>query len=598
MEKILANINDIKLRKKFVILFFLCVLLPMLTTNGFILWSAKQNMDKELAQRIENIADRLEWELQSEINEQISIADYLNRNSALQKFLTQKYPSASAYYESYVGLLENQVIQYYYTAQSAYRIVIVTGNESITNGSYFIKNSEVSKSSWRQAFTESGRNSYLYSYFEDGKESGGYIQKGRCIVLMQKLDYCGKDDMILLQLDYQSLLEQMELICEDADGYLMQGEQILLSTTDKTGMDKPFLAATDYREKGCSLQRTVSLYGQDLTICLTQDRASALGLIWQNKMLIMFLYFVNLLLPSLYIYISYRSLYDRVSLTQQYLERIQNDDYAVISCSVGQDEIGDMIQSYNTMALRIKELIEVVFKNKEREQNLEISRKQAELRALMSQLNPHFIFNALESIRMHSIIRQETETAQILESFSVLMRKNIQWNQDFVAIAEECDTVRRYLEIQKYRFGERFEFFLHMQPSCGNYRIPKFTIVTFVENACVHGIEKSVNGGSVTVMVSEDENSLYFEILDAGGGMEQEALEHLKQLILQADISYIQNAAKSIGIANTVVRLRQYYGETVTIDINSTAGEGTEICIQLPKQTKAGEEYDQSLAGR
>lgn len=598
MKKILANINDIKLREKVVILFLVCVLFPLITTNGFILWSAKHNMDKELAQRIENIADRLEWELQSEISKQLSIADYLNRNSALQKFLEKEYPSPSAYYESYVDLLENQVIQYYYTAQSAYRIVIVTGNDSITNGSYFIKTSEVNKSDWYTAFAKSQRSSYLYSYFEDGKASGGYIQKGRCIVLMQNLDYCGKDDMILLQLDYQSLSEQIALICDEADGYLISGNKILLSTTEKNSMDKPFMDANDYQEKGCSLQKTVSLYGQDLTIRLTQSRASAFGLIWQNKTVILFLYFVNLLLPSLYIYILYRSLFDRVFLTRQYLERIQNDDYAVISCDVGQDEIGDMIQSYNTMSLRIKELIEVVFKNKEREQNLEISRKQAELRALMSQLNPHFIFNALESIRMHSIIRQETETAQILESFSVLMRKNIQWNQDFVAIAEECDTVRRYLEIQKYRFGERFEFFLHMQPSCETYRIPKFTIVTFVENACVHGIEKSVNGGSVTVMVSEDENSLYFEILDAGGGMEPQALEHLKKLILQADISYIKHAAKSIGIANTVVRLRQYYGETVTIDINSTAGEGTEICIQLPKQTKAGEQYDQSLAGR
>lgn len=598
MKKILTNINDIKLRDKVVILFLVCVLFPMITTNDFILWSAKHNMDKELAQRIENIADRLEWELQSEISKQLSIADYLNRNSALQKFLEKEYPSASAYYESYVDLLENQVIQYYYTAQSAYHIVIVTGNDSITNGSYFIKTSEVSKSDWYTAFAKSQRSSYLYSYFEDGEASGGYIQKGRCIVLMQNLDYCGKDDMILLQLDYQSLSEQIALICDEADGYLILGNKILISTTEKNSMDKPFMDANDYQEKGCSLQKTVSLYGQELTIRLTQSRASAFGLIWQNKTVILFLYFVNLLLPSLYIYILYRSLFDRVSLTRQYLERIQNDDYAVISCDVGQDEIGDMIQSYNTMSLRIKELIEVVFKNKEREQNLEISRKQAELRALMSQLNPHFIFNALESIRMHSIIRQETETAQILESFSVLMRKNIQWNQDFVAIAEECDTVRRYLEIQKYRFGERFEFFLHMQPSCETYRIPKFTIVTFVENACVHGIEKSVNGGSVTVMVSEDENSLYFEILDAGGGMEPQALEHLKKLILQADISYIKHAAKSIGIANTVVRLRQYYGETVTIDINSTAGEGTEICIQLPKQTKAGEQYDQSLTGR
>lgn len=241
------------------------------------------------------------------------------------------------------------------------------------------------------------------------------------------------------------------------------------------------------------------------------------------------------------------------------------------------------------MALRIKELIEVVFKNKQREKDLEISRKQAELKALQSQLNPHFIFNALESIRMHSILKQETETAKILESFAVLMRKNIQWDQDFVTIEEEGDNVRRYLEIQKYRFGNRMEFYLHIQEECRKRLIPKFTIITFVENACVHGIEKSVEGGSITVMVSEDEESLFFEIMDQGRGMEPEELEHLKNLVKQADISYIQEAKKSIGIANTVVRLHQYYGKEVQIVINSTAQEGTEVCIQIPKAGKAGD---------
>ena len=93
----------------------------------------------------------------------------------------------------------------------------------------------------------------------------------------------------------------------------------------------------------------------------------------------------------------------------------------------------------------------------------------------------------------------------------------------------------------------------------------------------------------VTVAVSEDEESLLFEIMDEGRGMEPEELEYLKSLVQQADISYIQEAQKSIGIANTVVRLYQYYGDQVRIDINSTAQEGTEVCIQFPKMVKAGE---------
>ena len=100
----------------------------------------------------------------------------------------------------------------------------------------------------------------------------------------------------------------------------------------------------------------------------------------------------------------------------------------------------------------------------------------------------------------------------------------------------------------------------------------------------------------MTVVVSEDENDLYFEILDEGSGMEQEELESLSNLVKQADINYIQKAEKSIGIVNTVVRLHQYYGERVQIDINSTAQEGTEVCIRIPKNY--GEDDFEKAGGR
>lgn len=583
-KKIWMKVNNINLKGKVLILFVICVLFPLITTNGLIIWSMKQGLDKEQEQRIENIADRLEYELQSNFSAQLSIADYLDRNVMLKEFLEKEYPDETAYYEAYVQLMENQVIQYYYTAQSAYNIVICTENDTITNGTYFVRKQTVQNSSWYRAFENSGKNILLYSYYENGEESGGYISKGRRIVLIQKLSHCGDGNIIMLELDYQSVLENMERICDEADGYLVMEDKILFSTRDKNSRRKEFQNLESYEEKGCSLQRPMELYGQSMTLCLTEETAEAFGMIWEQKGYILLLFFLNLLLPSIFVYILYRSLHDRVSLTQKYLDRMQEGVYEVIPGENSEDEIGNMICSYNLMVLRIKELIEVVFKNKEQAQSLEIARKQAELKALQSQLNPHFIFNALESIRMHSILKQETETARILESFAVLMRKNIQWNRDFVSIQEECDNVRRYLEIQKYRFGDRLEFFLHIQEECRERMIPKFIIITFVENACVHGIEKSVTGGSITVVVSEDEEFLYFEIMDQGSGMEKDELERLRKLIREADISYIQGTEKSIGIVNTVVRMRQYYGEKVQIDINSTVGEGTEICIQLPKK--------------
>lgn len=595
-RKVFAKLDDIKFGGKFLILFFVCVVIPMITTNGYIIWSMKAGMDKEQNQRIESMAQRLEFELAAEVAKQISIADYLDRNVNLQEFLETKYEDASAYYEAYVELMENQVIQYYYTAQSTYSIVICTDNETITNGTYFVRRESVENSSWYREFVNSGRNIFLYNYFEDGKESAGYIERGRRIVLIQKLPHCGKDNLIMLEMDYNSLLESMEMVCEGVDGYLCIEDKILLSTRDKNSKYKEFWNLSELWDKGCSLEKSMELYGQRIDIFLTAERLGVFSMIKKQMVSIFLLYLANLILPSFFVYILYRSLHDRIELTQEYLARMEKGVYEVIPFEKGKDEISGMIHRYNLMALRIKELVEVVFKNKEREQGLEIAKREAELKALQSQLNPHFVFNALESIRMHSILKQETETARILESFAILMRKNIQWNKDFVTIEDECDNVRRYLEIQKYRFGDRLEFYLHLQEECKQRLIPKFVIITFVENACVHGIEKSVEGGSVTVVVSEDEKDLYIEIMDEGSGMEQDELNCLSSLVEQADIEYIQKAEKSIGIVNTVVRMHQYYGERVQIDINSTAQEGTEVCLRFPKNY--GEDDFEKAGGR
>ena len=585
-KKIWMKVNDISLRKKVLVLFLVCVLFPLVASNGILIWSIKQGMNKEQDQRMENIADRLEFEWKSSIAGQLSIADYLDRNSSLGEFLGREYRDATEYYEAYVQLMEDQVVQYYYTALSAYNVLICTENDTVTNGNYFIRKEMVQDSSWYRAFERNGRNILLYSYYEDGRESGGYIGKGRRIMLIQRMNYCGAGNVIVLELDYQSMLEKMEMICDGVDGYFCMQDQILLSTEDKGSGEKELRDMGEYRGKDYSLRREMELYGQDLTFYLTEEHSEVFSILLERKGFILLLYLLNLLLPSSFVYILYRSLYDRVAVMQEYLERMQEGVYEVIPGESGEDEIGCMMRSYNMMVLRIKELVEVVFRDKEQAQSLEIARKQAELKALQSQLNPHFIFNALESIRMHSILKQETETARILESFAVLMRKNIQWNHDFVTVGEECDNVRRYLEIQKYRFGERLEFSLHIQEGCREYRLPKFMLITFVENACVHGIEKSVAGGSVTVVVSEDKEFLYFEVLDQGSGMEPEELENLRKLMREADISYIWGTENSIGIANTVVRIRQYYGEQVRVEINSTAGEGTEVYIQLPKKRR------------
>ena len=581
MEKIRMSMDNIGLKQKIAILIIVCVFVPLITTNSFIFWNMKKRSDSEQQKTLENSINAIVYEFQNAVAEQTSIADYLCRDARLKNFLGTSYQSESDYYSAYIGLQRADVIQYYYTGQSAYGITVCTDNRTITNGSYFVKSDTVGDADWYQAFKNSSQQVMLYSFYEDGKKSGGYIEKGRHLVWIRKIEG-NTNDFVMMDFNYDRLLKKIQMESGSADCYICTDDTILFSTTEKNSQKKQMKNWSDSFLKECKKETELESYGKKFFFVLTEDHHGLSEVLNSQRYGLLLLYIMNLLLPCVVLYLFYHSLHDRIALTQHCMDQVKEGTYEVIHCEEGSDEVGSMICSYNLMIMRIRELIEVVYKNKEKQQNLELSKKQAELNALQSHLNPHFIFNALESIRMHSVLKKEMETAKILENFAALMRKNIQWSQDFVTVDEECENVRRYLEIQKYRFGDRLEFSLCIQDSARRYYIPRFVLITFVENACVHGIEQSINGGQITVVASEDGEDLYFEILDSGSGMEEEQLEKLQKTVSQIDISYIQTAKKSIGIANTVLRLRQYYQDKVQIEISSEIDEGTEICIRMP----------------
>jgi two-component system sensor histidine kinase YesM len=587
------RINNIKLKDKFLLLFIICVLVPLISTNGFLVSNMIASENTDGKRELENLADRVEYDIATQISNIISVADYFYTDIRVSDFLEEKYESGAAYYDAYLKLMESNVVQNFKSAETVENVMICTDNDTITNGTFFVKQENVRNSDWYQAFMQSGRQRLFYAFFEDGDNSEGYLDGGRHIVLIQKLDYFGGDDIMLLDVDYQKLFGTIRMAEQDIAVY--DAQKTLFSNTEAQAEGTEFAPKPVFDDHDIFLERTLENYGAQWKVHLSRNYYDVRRLMKDNTTSLLLLYGFNLILPTILMAVMFQSFKRRMYALNENMVQVREGVYEEISQAgdvqlsvqrmpAGTDELGNMIQTYNLMIRKIKELIEIDFKNREKQQNLEISRKQAELAALQSQINPHFMFNALESIRMHSILKNETETAKILESFAVLMRKNIQWNKDFVTIAEEMDNVSRYLQIQKYRFGDRLTYTVNVQKECETFEIPKFIIITFVENACVHGIEDSLTGGEVMVFVSEDETYLYFEIMDSGSGMNEEDLVALKAKIEYADISDIQKAPKSIGILNSVVRMRQYYGSDVVIDVNSTKDEGTEICVRIPKK--------------
>lgn len=182
---------------------------------------------------------------------------------------------------------------------------------------------------------------------------------------------------------------------------------------------------------------------------------------------------------------------------------------------------------------------------------------------------------------MKSLLNGEDETEEVLGKFALLLRQASRWDKDFITIREEILFVGSYLDIQKYRFEDRVAYEISVEECCMERMISKFGILTFVENACIHGIEKERKGGKITLDIRKAEGRLVIEVCDNGRGMDSGQAEQIQRKIQNASMEDLYSASH-IGMLNAVVRLKNYFDGDVIFEVSSAKGLGTKINISIP----------------
>ena len=345
----------------------------------------------------------------------------------------------------------------------------------------------------------------------------------------------------------------------------------------KTYYPVSIINKTDFEED-------IQVYGTDMSIKVVGKNRNLFVILMSYLPLILALLLVNILLPFFLVDSINKSFTKRLQEVSEAFDSIKDEKLVLIENPRGKDEIGSLMHNYNRMVFKINGLIEVVYKSIIKEQEMIVARQNAELLALHSQINPHFLFNALESIRMHSLLKQEIETADMVENLAKLQRQYVEWEEDNAEIVKELELVSTYLEIQKYRFGDRLSYELDVDEECENYKIPKLSIVTFVENACIHGIESKITPGWIFVRIYKKENFLYLEIEDTGNGIEEELAEELLAKMRNANMDMLKEKGR-VGIINACIRLKMMTKDEVKFDLESERGIGTIVTVKIPIDT-------------
>lgn len=574
------KLNNLKVSYKLLLLYIICVLGPIVFTNIFFINSILSNVREREMNALNSSVEKIVLELKKSVDDVLYMSNTILADSTLYDTLETKYAGVYDFYPVYNEFLRNYIARNLPVYKQVSAMTFYTSNDTIPNSNgYIYIDEEVKSREWFRKLDQTPAKSIVVSHIENGTHT---------LSLIQRLDqYTHKNNFVkIVKIDFrvQALNEILKREAFEGDLYIVnEDREIILSTvTDYNGGQ--FGAFPRFSDIKMSNGKSIIQKNIANTLSLREWNVIGVyndeilkGIIYESAIFIIVLASVSLLIATLITYWISRSFNKRLKIIGKFMNRLGNQNFDIINIDEGRDEIGELIRTFNKMSMQIKQLIQNEYESNLQRKNLEIERKQAQINALQSQINPHFLFNTLECIKMRSMMKKETETAQIIMYLSKAFRRMLVWEKDLVTVGDEIAYIEDFLKIQKYRFDDKIDYHIQVEDEVVNYKIPKMTLQPFVENASIHGIEGIKGKGEIRLEIHKVDGTLECIISDNGAGI---SLEHLNRIL--DGIRNEEQTHKSVGMRNVYKRLKLFYGDDVYFNIESWESGGTRIVIRVP----------------
>ncbi|MFB3168203.1 sensor histidine kinase [Neobacillus sp. 179-C4.2 HS] len=574
------SFHNILLKNKILIMYFFAVFIPIVLTNVIFYIVTIENVKKQQMQDSTLALQQINRDFSTIIDQAVGISSSLYTNLNLNLFLEKDYVSSIDYIERHNSFLRNYN-QSSPINPSINSIRFYTDNPSViySGGVYSIDSLQQELTNFKDALTNSNGSQILIDTPSD--------ENFETFSIIRNLDYFynDKQKFVKVEINPETIRDIFNNVTFKGDVYLLNEKGEIEYTNNqslKQQLDKAI--NFDQVEKEHSLvtiraNLNNGSYLNDWSVVGTISEETMLKTVNKSKLFIVLLAMINFLAPTIIIVIISRSFLTRLQRIIRHVKRMKNQDFELIHDQEYQDEIGQLTSEFNRMTKKINDLINDVLLVNIQNKDLEIKRNRAQLSALQSQINPHFLFNALETIRMRSLMKDERETAKIIHNMAKIFRNSLTWGKDFVSVRDEVNLLTSFLEIQKYRFGDKLNYQISIDETAEDYKIPNMSLLPFIENASIHGIEPLKENGEISVSISLYADTVTCVIKDNGAGITE---EKRKQLL--ASLENEEDIGENVGIKNVYYRLKLYYPDRFYFNIDSHLDYGTTITIQLPSQ--------------
>lgn len=581
--------HTVRLRERLLLVYLVGGLLPMLCMVLFLVGqqrTAVMELSRSTAYS-ELTALRYMLAEDSRILEDVSKRMYFDEQlETIARTQYTDYAQVVAAYRSYTTL--NEYEDYYSGTISS--ISIYLDNDTFTGNSQLAQaTEEVQQSSWyQQALVDQGRARWWY--LENPSDGRNYLTLVR-LIRTKSGEMVG---VAALRMNLEALENQFAQYPSDL--YILLGEQIILANRNDLNVSGAELNLLANHNAGAAQAVQDTLNGQKvqlvvqpisdtvccnaLTLLSIEPYASILGSV-NNSTRSSVLFVVGSVLMSLVLIVVLSNHFARrVECFKGEMEKAAHGERELAPAIGGNDEISELYQYLNSMITDIDNLTSRVYESRLEQEQLRTRQREAEFKMLASQINPHFLYNTLESIRMKAYAAGDAEVADMVKMLSKLMRRNTEIRDTLVSLRSELTLTEYYLKIQHYRFGDAIRYKFWVDEGAEDLTILPLLLQPIVENAFVHGLKDRRAGGQITVRVELAEN-LRITVADNGCGIPAQKLAEIRQQLS----AYDPASQSHIGVANVNQRIQLYYGAAYGITVESEDGRGTQVTLNLPRRT-------------
>lgn len=564
MKKLLHWVNGIKLRYKLAIFYSLFCFLPVMLLFLLSFLQMRSIIDDKEKLNLQSYLQQSVSSMDRTLDGYNSLSDYIAFDRTLAEAFSMEYGTPYEQYEQLTQKVDPILRSSSYFHGGMQRITIYTDNGMVKHDTTVAPVSEIEETDWYQKTLEHPGLNWFVNYPE------------KTLFSARKLAFSGAREgvnILYMDVDYQklftpyaeTLISECGLYITDQEGKLVFEESRFSGKNQN--YDLTYSEFLEQRDRG-SADYTI-LCEQSNTTGWTVWLYQPVGLAGESMRPIGVMAGVTILIcifaAVLAYFITSGMVSGRIERLTCLMQEVQEGSMDMQVGSDDRDEIGMLYRGFGSMMKRIRTLINEVYLGK-------ITQKEAELKALQAQINPHFLYNTLSLINWKALAAGEEDISRMTLAMSTFYRTALNRGKNVLQVEAELSNTRAYLEIQSMLHDGNFDYEIEAQPEILQCESLNLILQPLVENAIHHGIEEKTDGrGKITVRGWKEENCVWFMVEDNGVGMEQEVADKILTM-----------ESKGYGVRNVDERIRLCYGEKYAMKVESVVGKGTKMTIHFP----------------